>query len=82
MDLINESLFSHEKLKNDFVKCLQGNVKKMPLLTELLTLKQFYSNKTLIYEKFYTNSEKNNYFATFTLNMGSLCNKGKEGAEK
>jgi hypothetical protein len=73
MNLIDESIFTHEKLKKDVAKCL-SNQKKVLQKAEnldLVTLKEFYASKPLIYEKF-VNHLSNHYFATFILNLSQL----------
>lgn len=55
MALIDESLFSHQRLKQSIAKCIQKGKKDQLYQKELLTLKEYYCNKTSIYEKISNN---------------------------
>lgn len=77
MTLIDESAFSHEKMKKDLAKLLQKNKNTQPE-KELFTLRDYYSHKAVIYEK-YAAGERSNYFATFVLNMSAIA---KEQGDK
>lgn len=68
MALIDESLFTHEKLRRDVEKCLQ----RRPVESdnrELSTLRDFYASKAVIYEKY---ASQGSYFATYLLNLAQL----------
>ena len=79
MNLIDESLFNHIKLKQDVVRCLlpRQHVNNS-CSTELPTLKEFYANKHLVYERYMPSSEDSQHFGTFILKLSQL---GKQKTE-
>lgn len=69
MNLIDESVFTQERLRKDVEKCLQRRAMEMEM-RELSTLRDFYTSKAVIYEKY--PSQSGNYFATYLLNLAHL----------
>lgn len=68
MSLIDESVFTHEKLRRDVEKCLQRRAVEAEA-RELATLREFYASKAVIYEKY---ASQGSYFATYLLNLAHL----------
>lgn len=69
MILMEEATFAHEKMKKDIAKSF--GIKRTIPRHELLTLREHYAGKSLIYEK-YPSSCGGDYFATYTLNMSNI----------
>lgn len=69
MSLIDESVFTHERLRKDVEKCLQRRAMEVEM-RELWALREFYASKAVIYEKYA--SQSGNYFATYLLNLAHL----------
>jgi hypothetical protein len=80
MNLIDESLFNHIKLKQDVVRCLQSrHHANNSCSAELSTLREYYANKHLIYERYMPSFEDNQHFGTFILKLSQLGKQKTEG---